>query len=120
MATITLTSFALTISGLKLTYTVDGQKTVRTFDPHATCDFLQGFDLIEGFDQDRNGEPVILFTDNVCGVPQTGYALWFRFVEGYEVSRRMAEIFVDRIEMTRAFAKTQATITRLMKPLQAA
>lgn len=115
-----LISFALTIAGLQLIYSVDGKTTNRRFCPHSTCELLQDFNLIEGFDKDRNGEPVILFTDNVCGVCKTGYALWFRFVEGFQVSQRMAEIFVDRIEMTKQSGRTQANIIRLMKPLQAA
>jgi len=89
-----INSFSFTINGLKISFIEDNEKTILSFDPLATCDLFKNIGFIEDFTTDRNGEPVILFTDK--NFPQGyGYELWCDFVKSCPNQKRIAEIIIE-------------------------
>jgi hypothetical protein len=115
-----INSFSLSIDGLTINYT-KGERTINAFfDPFATCDLLLSLNVIEDFDVDRNGEPVVLFVTNNCGVPKTGFALWYLFQKHFNLVKRQIEIIVEHIESMKQARAMNAIINHLLQPLQAA
>jgi hypothetical protein len=111
--------FNFNCTGLHFSYFANGVRNIVKLDPCATCDLLKSAGLIEDFTTDRNGEPVILFSDN--NEPQGyGYELWFQFVESFPLSNRVIEILAEYREQSRRTKKQLATIIYLLSPLKAA
>ena len=115
---LTISSFGLSLEGLQLSYTLDSQTTTVQFDACATCTLLKAAGIIEDFTTDRNGEPVILYSDSYEPAGY-GYELWHRFVHSFPISLRIAEMIIEYREETTARQKTIAQINYLLSPLQA-
>jgi hypothetical protein len=111
--------FTFNIAGLDITYSYKGQTTHLTLCPKATCDLLKETKLIEDFDIDSNGEPVILFSDNTYP-PGYGFDRWNAFVCSFPISYRMAVKLMTFREDRMASRQFQATVINLLQPLQAA
>jgi hypothetical protein len=119
MQTVSLNSFSFTLAGLQFNYLVNGKNTILSLDPKATCSLLQVAGMIEGFDTDSNGEPVILFTDH--SYPEGyGFDQWCYFVKFFPISYRIAQTLVEYREENKAFRKAEAKIIYMLQPLQAA
>jgi hypothetical protein len=114
---ITVNTFSLSIEGLKLAYAVSNQKTIIKLDARATCNLLQDLNVIEGFDFDKNNEPVIFFTVNTQGINSTGFCFWCDFVKSYPFGQRHAEIIADHLESAKAYRKIINKINTLLQPV---
>jgi hypothetical protein len=108
----------LTIDGLTLIYSVNGQKITAKYDAPATCDLLKNAGLIEDFTTDSNGEPVVLFSDNNTPVGY-GYELWCDFIKSFPFCDRVAEMLAEYRENYKAFARIIGKCNYLLHPLQA-
>ena len=109
-------SFAFNVNGLEIAIINDNGITTKKFDACATCNLLKRFGSIEDFTTDKNGEPVILFSDN--SEPKGyGYQLWCDFVKSFYFTHRTAEILIEFEEMQMASRKFQARIKALLAPL---
>lgn len=119
MQKVSLNSFRFDLHGLQLDYDVDGEKSILIFDPCATCDLLKYNKLIEDFDIDKNGEPVILFTDRTY--PEGyGFDQWISFVVFFPIKFRTAQLLLESWKDKQQFEKDEATIGELLSPLEAA
>lgn len=111
--------YTFNIKGLDITYTCKGETTHLQLCPKATCQLLEDAGLIEGFNIDQNGEPVILFTgDNVRA--EYGFDSWSSFVCTFPLSYRMAVKLMEYRESRKAHLSFQATVNHLLSPLKAA
>lgn len=107
--TLALIGYSLNYGGLQLSWTSHGQKFFLIYDPCATCEFLKGLRIIEDFTLDKNGEPVIMFTDS--NKPEGyGFALWCSFIKSYPFQRRHFEIFAEDRTTTWNFKNLQRQI----------
>lgn len=116
---IAVKAFSLTVEGFSFTYTLNGVQKSFSYDPLATCDLFQKVGLIECFDRDYNGEPVILYTDDQYGRPATGHCLWCDYVRTFGFIQRHAEIIAEYREDERRARKIEAQINYLLHPLKA-
>ena len=114
-----LNRFYFNLEGFNIVYRYKGQTTHLQLCPKATCQLLQDAGLIEGFDIDENGEPVVLFTSNEY--PQGyGFDRWNSFVCFFPISYRMAARLMEYREDRKASQQVQTTKANLLSPLQAA
>lgn len=114
-----LNHFTFNINGLDVTYRYESQTTHLQLCPRATCQLLEDAGLIEGFDLDENGEPVILFTsDSVRS--QYGFDRWNSFVCTFKLSWLMVLRLMNFREDRKASRIFQATVKNLLSPLQTA
>jgi hypothetical protein len=113
-----VTNFTLTVDGLTLTYTFNGQTTTAKYDPSATCSLLKGAGFIEDFTTDNNGEPVILFSDNNHPVGY-GFELWCHFVKSFFLNDRVAQMLAEWKERCKNVARFNGRINYLLYPLKA-
>ena len=111
--------YTFNIHGLQIFYTYKGEDTELSLCPGAVCDLLKDTKLIEDFTMDSNGEPVILYTDNKFP-PGYGFEYWSAFVVFFPIPYRMALKLMEYREDRLASEQVQATIIRLLEPLQAA
>jgi hypothetical protein len=113
-------SFCFAIDGFSITYS-DSNREINSlsFDPLSTCNLFQHFSIIEGFDIDRNGEPVILYTDSYFHQPVTGWSFWCDFVKSYPFTGRHAELIAEAIEDHNYFRNFESIINTLLEPLEA-
>ena len=118
--TLNINRFGLTIDGLSISYTKNNRTVNLSFDAFATCDLLLSLNVIEGVDKDANNEPVVLFVSSTCGVPRTGFALWYLFTKHFNLNKRQAEIILEYIEDQKRLKVANAIINNLLHPLKAA
>jgi hypothetical protein len=119
MQTVFLNSFRFDINGLQFNYTKDGETFISSFDALATCNLFTEHKLIEGFDIDKNCEPVILFTDRTY--PEGfGFDMWASFVHFFPVSYKIAAKILEMVLAKAQFDQDMQTIDRLLSPLQKA
>ena len=112
-------AFTFNLKGFEATYSVNNVRTRLQLCPKATCQLLQEAGLIEGFDIDENGEPVILFTDNTY--PEGyGFGRWASFVCFFKISYQMAIKLIEFKEDRRLHHLIQAKVISLLQPLHAA
>lgn len=116
----TVTSYSFSVNGLSITYTFKGQTTTWTLDPKAACDVFQTVGIVEGWDTDKNSEPVILWQDRMYGRPVVEHCLWVDFVKTFPFIQRHAEIIIEDRERRKASRQFHVTMNRLLLPLQAA
>ena len=114
----TVNSYSLSIDGLSIAYTSGTEKTILNFDAKAACNLFEDAGMIEGFDIDKNGEPVIYYTESIYGRKAACYCLWFEFVKTFPFIQRHAEILVEHQTDPREFKKTYAKINYLLSPLR--
>ena len=114
----TVNSYSLSIDGLTIAYTSGSAKTYLFFDPKATCELFESRSMIEGFDIDKNGEPVIYYTETIYGRSATAFCFWCDFVRTFPFILRHAEILVEHLIDTSEFKKTYAKINHLLSPLK--
>lgn len=117
----TVSNFNLTVEGLQITYSTNGQTfTTLRLCPHAAADLMTECRFIEGFDtEDRTGEPVILFTDSMYGRPVTGYAFWCDFVRTFPLIQRHIERMLEHREERKQHNRVMGKINYLLHPLKA-
>jgi hypothetical protein len=120
LQTITVQSFSFSIEGLTVTFTKGISTSTLILCPAATCDLFAQLGAIEGFDLDKNNEPVILFTDNQYGRPATGWDVWANFVKRFPLTERMVQIFMEYKEERKAHKRFQGKIKYLLFPLEGA
>jgi hypothetical protein len=108
--------FGLSIDGLTLAYSANNVKNIFQFDALSTCNLFQDLNIIEGFDTDKNGEPVILFTQSFGRTPTTGFCFWCDFIRSHPFCKRQAEIIGEQIESAKAKRKLIKRINSLLKP----
>lgn len=118
MTTILINSFSFTTEGLKINYTTEGQTTKLSFDAKASADLFQQFGVIEGWDIDRNGEPVILYTDNQEGIGY-GFEMWCQFVSSFGFNEKYALLIVEMREDLRRNQERRAIVSRMYSKLEA-
>lgn len=111
--------FTFDLQGFNATYTYKGETTTLSLCPGALCQLLEDTKLIEGFDLDANGDPVILFTDDHV-MTTYGFDRWNSFVCTFPISYVMAVKLLEYREDCKASQRFQATIANLLSPLQAA
>ncbi|HEV7333247.1 MAG TPA: hypothetical protein VGN63_19585 [Flavisolibacter sp.] len=111
--------FMFNIEGLNITYVYRRQTTHLQLCPKATCQLLKEAGLIEDFDIDSNGEPVILFSDYTMP-PGYGFDRWNLFVCTFRLSHRMATKLMEYREDRLSSQDFQDQISHLLSPLQAA
>jgi hypothetical protein len=111
--------FTFNLHGLNITYKHKGETTHLSLCPGAICDLLTEAGLIEGFDLDQNGEPVILFTSDPVR-SQYGFDRWNSFVCTFPISYRMAVKLLEYRESRKASRSFHSTIDYLLQPLKAA
>lgn len=111
-------NYTFNLQGLNITYKVGAKTTQIVLCPKATCQLFQDAGLIEGFDIDQNGEPVILFTDNQFPAGY-GFEYWSGFVVFFKLSRKMAAKLMEYREDRKASQTFQAIVNRLLQPLAA-
>jgi hypothetical protein len=112
-------TFAFNLKGFDVIYSVKGVRTHLRLCPKATCELLQEAGLIEGFEIDKNGEPVILFTDNTLPAGY-GFDQWASFVCFFKISRQMAVKLMEYREDRKKSRSFQTKVNYLLKPAQAA
>jgi hypothetical protein len=106
MQTISLTSFAFSVEGFYLCYLYK-HDTIRAFyDAKATAQLFQDAGFIEGFDLDKNGEPVILYTDETRPQGYNG-AQWSDFLKTFPMQKRIAEMLAEYREERKHFKLLQ-------------
>jgi hypothetical protein len=113
---LSLTSFRFDVNGLQLDYTLDGENGSLSFDPRATCQLFKENSLIEDFDSDRNGDPVILFCD---GTYPEGYGFdrWNSFVCFFPVNFRTAQLLIEAKFQGQQTRRDLARVSYLLSPL---
>lgn len=116
MQTVYLKKYRFSLSGLQLIYTYKGENFNVSLDPLATCQLLQDMKQIEGFDIDRNGEPVILYSESATSY---GYCFWFEFVKTYPLNFLMCRVMADHLEDCKGFVRNRAMIINMFSPLAA-
>ena len=104
-----LNGYCLNYDGLKISFTKGGEKSTTTYDPKATCDLFKEIGYIEDFTFDKNGEPVILFTDNSVP-PGYGYELWCNFIKSFPGKESLFLNVIEYKEERKAFKKLQTAI----------
>lgn len=112
--------FTFNLDGFNATYRYNGRTTTLTLCPGALCQLLEDTKLIEGFDLDANGEPVILFSETDPVRAAYGFDRWASFVKTFPISYRMAVKLLEWREERREHREFQARIVTLLSPLQAA
>ena len=118
MSTISINSFSLTIAGLQISYAKSGANFITNYDPLATCNLLKDAGLIEDYTGDKNGEPVILYTDN--NEPQGyGFELWCYFVKSFPMGSEVAQMLIEYKEGRKVYNTVMAKINYLLHPLKA-
>jgi hypothetical protein len=85
---LTVNNSSLSLSGLVINYTTDGQTTNLCFCPSATCSLLEELSIIEGFDA-SGPEPVILFQTSFTSYDGQH---WCDFVKSFQFSATLAEV----------------------------
>jgi hypothetical protein len=120
MKQVIINNYAFSVNGFHLNYSTQQQSFDLTFDAKATANLLKQAGIIEDFDLDKNGEPVILYTDSMYGRPVSGFCLWCDYVKTFRFIGRHAEILAEHIEGRKSFMKTKAVISNLLQPLTAA
>lgn len=111
--------FYFNVEGINIAYNYKGKTTHLQLCPKATCQLLEDAGMIEGFDIDENGEPVILFTDDHVRT-QYGFDRWNSFVCTFPLSYRMAVKLLEYREARKDHFEFQELISELLLPLQAA
>jgi hypothetical protein len=111
---VNINSYKLSIDGLTITYTYKQESATLFFDPKATCELFEHVGMIEGFDIDKNGEPIIYYTERIWCRPATAFCLWFEFVKTFPFIQRHAEILVEHLADAREFKKTYDKIDNLL------
>jgi hypothetical protein len=119
MTTPIIIKFSLDIKGLKISYFLNQQVYCLAYDPSSTCDLLESLEMIEGFETDSNGEPVILYTDK-NEREGYGYEFWYQFIKSMPLSKRVAEIIIEASQDLIMFKKISKTIDWLLQPRKAA
>lgn len=114
-----LINFKFSINGTEIIYASSGEKTRLVLDAAATCEELKSLGAIEDFAIDRNGEPVVLYSDANEPVGY-GFEPWCLFLQSFPFNQRVAEIIVESREDRKAFREFQNRIIRLLSPLKAA
>jgi hypothetical protein len=115
---LSLTGYRLSLDGLTLSYTKNSIYYCASFDPCATCAFLQQASAIEDFTLDKNSEPVILYSDN--NEPQGyGFELWHQFVKSFPLCEKLAFLLLEYKIQREEHAQFQATVNHLLSPLAA-
>jgi len=109
MQTITILSASLTLSGLSITHT-NGSLTLC---PWNTCQALQDAGMIEGFELDSNGEPVILYTTKDTAAGYDGQR-WCEFVKSFRLTNRYAEMIIEARDEREGFQEWYDRIDSLM------
>lgn len=120
MKKVIINNYAFSVNGFHLNYSASRKTFDLTFDAKATADLFKKAGIIEDFDFDKNGEPVILYTEVLYGRPATGFCFWCDYVRTFGFINRHAEIIAEYIESNKSFRKTEAVISQLMQPLTAA
>lgn len=108
---ISINTYSFLIEGLTINYRFNGVSNLLKLDPCATCNLFEDMHIIEGFDLDNNGEPVILFTNQNA----TGFCFWAEFVKSYPFTQRHAEILAANNASTYEANSIIARIDRLLK-----
>lgn len=111
--------FTFNIEGFQATYAYRGKTITLSLCPAALCDLLKETKQIEDFTMDRNGEPVILFSDNSFP-PGYGFEYWCAFVRFFPISYRMAVALLQYREDRKDHRRFQVVVNNLLSPLQAA
>jgi hypothetical protein len=111
-------SYKFNLEGLEITYSNHGHTTHLTLCPKATCQLFQDAGLIEGFDIDQNGEPVILFTDSSFPAGY-GFDYWNSFVCFFRLTYKMAVKLMEYWEDRKGSKTFQAAVSNLLRPLAA-
>lgn len=119
MKQVTILNFAFTLGGLSITYTNGTEKTTLKLDAKATCNLFEGAGIIEGFDIDANGEPVIYYTERIWNRPAPAYCMWFEYVKTFPFIQRHAEILIEYLIVTKQIRQSIAKIDYLLRPLKA-
>jgi len=120
MQHILINSYNFSIAGLTINYSISNKTTNLSLDPCATCDLFTQLGAIEGFDLDKNNEPVILFADTQHGRTVTGWDLWANFVKRFPLTERIVQIFMEHKEERKAHKRFQGKIKYLLLPLEGA
>lgn len=110
-----VTNYSLTVDGLTITYTFQGQTTTAKYDPMAACDLMKGAGFIEDFTADSNGEPVILFSDNREPIGY-GYELWCHFVKSFFLTDRVAEMLAEWRERLKNITRFYGKVNYMLYP----
>lgn len=113
---ITLKGYALSIDGLQVSYQSCLDRYTLSFDPLATCELFKSVSLIEDFDRDSNGEPVILFTDTNESQGY-GFELWHRFVQSFPFTEQMAALIADGHYQESSHRKLIDKVNALLTPI---
>lgn len=118
MVTLTIISFSFSIKGLVIIYN-NGENNVLTLCPLATCDILKDCRFIEDFTIDKNGEPVILYSD-IKEPREYGFCYWCQFVRTFFFSQRVAEMILEYKASFSTYESNMKRINRLLNPSKAA
>jgi hypothetical protein len=112
----TVNNSSLTVSGLQINYTVDGQTTNLRLCPFATCSLLEELAVIEGFDA-SGPEPVILFQTSF-----TSYdgQQWNDFVKSFQFSPLFAEMVAGYNEGKKLISAMLKCFDQSLKEVRAA
>jgi hypothetical protein len=116
---ITVTDYSLTIEGMKLTMSAANETYVFTNCPKEACQVLKEAGLIEDFTIDKNGEPVILYTDK--NEPKGyGYELWCHFVKSFPNVLRVGQMIIDAVIDVNVSKRNRLIVNRMLSPLNKA
>jgi hypothetical protein len=113
-------AYSLGLHGLLIIYEYKGQKTTLLLDPKATCQTFEDLRIIESFETDSNGEPMILWQDKQFGRPVIEHCLWCEFISSFPCIKRHAEIIIEDRERRKVSRWFHAKIDHLLSPLKAA
>ena len=121
MKKILINHFSLSLSGLTINYSTENSTNNLSLDPSATCDLLNQVGAIEGFDLDRNGEPIILYTAIQGRRITTGYSFWVNFCITYPMTDALAQRLVNVLRGAKQHKpKPLAKVIPMFRSLQAA
>jgi hypothetical protein len=118
MSTIQLTSYALIAEGLSITYFYKGDSFTLSYDAKATANLFKELRIIDDFDLDTNGEPVILgerehdyeeeATGQIVWTTRPVFIFWGDYVKTQPLFKRHFEIIAEAKEEAKASKKLQA------------
>lgn len=115
---ITVLNYSFSLYGLSINYQYKGASNTIFFDPCAACEVFSKLRIIDDFQLDSNGEPVIIWEDRQYGCPAMGWCQWYQFAATFKVIQRHAEIIAEARENEKSFRKSEAIINRLLSPLK--